>query len=110
MLDVLREQLISLAAAAATIPPARNGRKTHISTLLRWIQTGAKAPDGSLVRLEGLRIGGRWMTSRQALQRFAERLTPGGPAQPAATQKVGTPAQRGRAAAHAAAQCEAIGV
>jgi hypothetical protein len=44
--------------------------------LLRWILTGARAPSGELVKLEGMRIGGRWMTSKEALQRFGERLTP----------------------------------
>jgi hypothetical protein len=29
------------------------------------------------VRLEAVRLGGRWLTSREALQRIAERLTPG---------------------------------
>jgi hypothetical protein len=27
------------------------------------------------VRLEAVRLGGRWLTSREALQRFADRLT-----------------------------------
>ncbi len=67
---------MSLAVAAADIPPGRDGKKTHISTLLRWILKGAKASDGSIVRLEAVRLGGRWVTSREALQRFAEALTP----------------------------------
>jgi hypothetical protein len=71
MIDFETEKLISLAEAAKLIPPARRGKKTHLSTVLRWILQGA---DG--VRLEGVRLGGRWMTSRQALQRFADRLTP----------------------------------
>ena len=29
----------------------------------------------SRVRLEAIRLGGRWFTSREALQRFAEKLT-----------------------------------
>jgi hypothetical protein len=35
-----------------------------------------KSPSGDLVKLEACRLGGRWMTSREALQRFSERLTP----------------------------------
>ena len=49
---------------------------THIGTVLRWILTGLKSPAGELVRLEGIRIGGKWLTSKEAMQRFAERLTP----------------------------------
>jgi hypothetical protein len=87
---VLDETVLDLTTAAKIIPPARGrrsdadpadepaprGEKTHISTILRWIMRGAKAPDGSRVRLEAVRLGGRWLTSREALQRFAEALTP----------------------------------
>jgi hypothetical protein len=37
---------------------------------------GTKAPDGRVVRLEAIRLGGRWLTSVEALQRFAAALTP----------------------------------
>src|SRR6516162_3689488 len=76
MIDTTQEQLIRLADAARLIPPARRGKKTHESTVLRWILTGTKAPDGSTVRLDGIRLGGKWLTSREALQRFGEALTP----------------------------------
>jgi len=106
--DLTTEALIPLAAAARLVPPGRNGKRCHLSTILRWIMTGAKAPDGTVVRLEGLRIGGRWTTSRQALQRFAERLTRrlDGPA-PAGAH---TPARRGRAAERAGAELENMGI
>jgi hypothetical protein len=76
VLDLTIETPLSLAAAAKLVPPARNGKRTHISTLLRWILSGATAPGGTRVRLEAVRLGGRWMTSREAIQRFGERLTP----------------------------------
>jgi Protein of unknown function (DUF1580) len=76
VLDITREPPFTLAAAARLVPPARGGECTHFSTILRWILKGAKAPDGSRVRLEAIRLGGRWFTSREALQRFAEKLTP----------------------------------
>src|SRR2546430_8408286 len=105
MLDLTAETPIPLAAATALVPPARSGKKTHLSTLLRWITAGAKGPTGEVVRLEAVRLGGRWMTSREALQRFAERLTPrqGAPETRAAPP---TPGQRRRAAAQARAQLE----
>jgi hypothetical protein len=94
MIDLTSERLIPLAEAAKMVPPARRGKKTHLSTLLRWVLKGAKAPDGTLVKLEALRVGGRWMTSREAIQRFALALTPrlDGGARPAPR----TPAQRRR--------------
>ena len=48
MIDLTSEAALPLAAAAKLIPPARKGRKTHLSTILRWITRGAPAPDGSL--------------------------------------------------------------
>jgi hypothetical protein len=75
-LNIANEKLIRLLDAARLVPAARNGKRTHLSTLLRWILRGAKGPSGTLVKLEAIRLGNRWMTSREALQRFAERLTP----------------------------------
>jgi Protein of unknown function (DUF1580) len=76
MIDMKTEKLIRLGEAAKLIPPARSGRRTHESTILRWILTGSKAPDGTTVRLDGLRVGGKWHTTSEAMQRFAEALTP----------------------------------
>jgi hypothetical protein len=114
MIDLNHEAPLPLAEACHLIPPGRGGRRTHLSTVLRWILRGAKAPDGTTVRLEGLRLGGRWMTSRAALQRFAEALTPrlgdltaDGRAAGAAPR---TPRQRQRAAQRAGDELERLGV
>lgn len=108
MFDLTCETPIPLAQAAKFIPPARQGRKTHLSTLLRWITHGARNPAGEIVRLEAIRLGNRWMTSRAALQRFAERLTPAvdTPAPPAPR----TPKARERASERAARELEKIGI
>jgi hypothetical protein len=76
MIDFTAEPPISLAAAAKLIPAARSGKRTHVSTLIRWIRIGAAAPNGTRVRLEAARLGSRWMTSAAALQRFSQKLTP----------------------------------
>ena len=65
------ESLISLSEALDLLPPARRNKRPHLSRLLRWILDGVNG-----VRLEAIRLGGRWVTSREALQRFCERLTP----------------------------------
>ena len=98
MLDISLEKPLSLAEACQIIPPARNGRRTHISTVVRWLTVGAKGPHGERIRLEGQRLGGRWLTSAEAIGRFMERLTPvfnddSADAQPAPR----TPGQRQRA-------------
>jgi hypothetical protein len=76
VIDLTTESILSLSQAAALLPPGRGGVRPTLSCIVRWILKGAKSPSGERVRLEGIRLGGRWITSREALQRFAERLTP----------------------------------
>lgn len=59
------EELISLTAAAKTLP----GRPSVV-TLWRWRNRGVRG-----VKLETVLIGGRRYTSREALARFSERCT-----------------------------------
>jgi hypothetical protein len=66
MIDIATETLINLRVGAARIPSARAGRPTHPATLSRLIQAG---------KLEAIRLGGRWVTSIEALQRYADRET-----------------------------------
>ena len=70
------ETVLSLGEAAALLPAGRKGERCHLSTLLRWIQRGARGPTGERVYLEGVRLGGRWLTSREAIGRFVAALTP----------------------------------
>jgi len=107
MIDLQTEQPISLAEAARSVPAARNGKRTHLSTILRWILQGARAPGGGRVKLEGVRLGNRWMTSRQALQRFAERLTPSQEPPPPSPR---SPAARERADRRAEKELERLGI
>jgi hypothetical protein len=103
MIDLEIEQLITLPQAARLVPPARNGKKTHVSTILRWILRGV---DGA--HLEGARLGGRWFTSRGALQRFAERLTPNLDGERAMAPR--SPTARERAVARAERRLEKVGI
>jgi Protein of unknown function (DUF1580) len=107
MIDITAETSLSLAEAAKLVPPARSGNRCHLSTILRWITKGAKAPDGSIVRLEAARLGGRWLTSREALQRFSAKLTPSTDAEAPAPR---APATRSRASSRAAAELERAGL
>ena len=74
MIDISTEQLLTLPQAARVRPHGRLGRPTHPSTVYRWISRGVRGAAG-VVQLEGVRLGGSWYTSREALQRFADRLT-----------------------------------
>jgi hypothetical protein len=110
--DLLHETLIALAEAARLIPAFRGGGRTSPPTVYRWVTKGARAPDGRTVRLEAVRLGGRYLTSREALSRFAEALTP--TPSTAATEPSRsaprTPVRRRREAERAARELERAGI
>jgi hypothetical protein len=108
MIDLTTEDPLPLAAAVKLVPPARMGKRTHFSTVLRWILTGCKAPDGTVVKLDAVRLGNRWMTSRQAIQRFALALTPRQNTEPALAPR--SPGRRQRAHERAAKELESAGI
>jgi hypothetical protein len=73
---LLAEGLKPLAQAARHVPSFRGGRPTSPGCLWRWATRGAKAADGSVVKLETVNLcGGRLLTSEAALARFLARLT-----------------------------------
>lgn len=76
MVDLATEKTFPLSHASRFLPSARLGRPVSLSCLLRWVFDGIKMPDGKRVRLEALRLGGKWVTSLEALQRFAVAQTP----------------------------------
>jgi hypothetical protein len=75
-MSLLDENLIGLRQAAQSLPPGRSDRPVNASTLFRWCRDGVRSPRGELVRLECCRLGGRWLTSLEAISRFSQRLTP----------------------------------
>lgn len=74
-IDVFNEQVVSLSDAAKHLPKVKRGKNPHPSSLWRWTVKGQKAPDGRIVRLETIKVGGTTCTSLEALQRYFERLT-----------------------------------
>lgn len=75
-IDLTCDELISLREASAMLPRLRGGKPVHVATLSRWITTGVRSLDGRRVHLEAARVGVAWVTSPEALDRFARRLTP----------------------------------
>ena len=66
------EQILTFSEAANALPPI-GGKRPHASTIWRWARKGCRG-----VRLEVRRLGGRFVTSIEALDRFSktlERLT-----------------------------------
>ena len=62
--NLFQEQLIPLVEAYKYLP-YRNGKRTHYSTIFRWVSKGAR---GRV--LESVLLGGMRYTSVEALQRF----------------------------------------
>lgn len=91
MIDVTSECLMTLSAAATRLP-----HRPHISTLHRWRLRGVGG-----VRLETCMIGGRRMTSLEAIERFVDAVTQQADEEP---QQVRTPRQRQRAIERAEAE------
>src|SRR5262249_41088211 len=107
--NIRSEQLLSLPQAARRFPPYRQDRPVSSSTVWRWISAGVKLPDGRRVRLDAVRLSGRWLTSVEAIERFVAAQTP------RLDEAAGTPAprnprQRCRASEAAAEQLEKLGI
>jgi hypothetical protein len=99
---------LPLSAAGRLFPGHRGGPSVDPSTVFRWVTKGTTA-GGRTVKLEAVRAGSRWLTSRGAVARFVAALTDAavpGAAPTAPTAR--TPTAR-RAAARATAALKAMG-
>ena len=67
---LLNETIIFLQDVPRLMPRTPRGRPIHLCTVVRWKDRGLRG-----VKLEAVRLGGRWVTSREALERFVARLT-----------------------------------
>jgi hypothetical protein len=85
---ILDEHQIFATEAPRYLAAGRNGRPVHHLTILRWIRCGIRR-----VKLEALRLGHRWVTSTEALERFTARLTA---SQETPAQEIRPPAARRR--------------
>jgi hypothetical protein len=72
-MNMLSETLISFRAAAALLPSTQPGECVCFTTIWRWATKGI-CRNGERVKLDAVRIGGRWVTSHQALERFTAAL------------------------------------
>ena len=106
--EVLNGAALSLSQAAHRFPPFRENKPVAPSTVFRWIASGVRLPDGSRVRLEAVRLGGRWLTSGPAIERFIARQTPNLNDDPSPTPR--TARQRQRAAEAAGKELERMGI
>jgi hypothetical protein len=107
--EILNGEGLSLAEAARLVPCFRPGRATHTATIWRWAARGVRLAEGSVVRLETCRIGGRQMTTRGALERFIRAQTPSDESQPDLHPGRPSPARRVRQATRASDALDRLG-
>ena len=77
--SLAREAKISLGAAASLPELQIDGKAPNQTCLWRWAREGLHQ-DGRTVYLESIKIGGRLVTSREAVCRFLDALQDGMPA------------------------------
>ncbi|QJW95617.1 DUF1580 domain-containing protein [Frigoriglobus tundricola] len=75
---------LALSAAGRLFPAHRGEGTVGPSTVFRWVTKGARSNSGQPVKLEAVRVGGRWLTSRAAVARFVHALTDAAAPAPAA--------------------------
>ena len=100
MINLSTEQLVSLSQAA-------NNLSTDNSTVWRWMMRGCKSRAGILVKLDACKVGGKWITSLEAIQKFSAALTEANA--PAETPKTRTPKHRQRSSGKAARKLATAG-
>lgn len=96
----------TLAQLAKRVPRTRQGKPVTLSCILRWVLDGARGPDGRRIKLEAVRLAGRWVSSPGALRRFILEQTPADGRLPHPR----TPGHRQRASERAAKMLEQAGI
>ena len=100
------EKLITLVEAARFYPGYRSNKTLNVSTVLRWILDGVKSRSGERIKLEAKRVGKRWLTSNEALNRLSEALSAEPSEEP---QTIRSPTAQTRASQKAAERLQGMG-
>ena len=82
MIDLANQQGLSPKEAAILLPSYKGGKPSHPSKIIRLITKGTRLPNGSVERLEALRIGNQWITTAEAIRTYGERVAAGSLGQP----------------------------
>lgn len=103
------EELVDRILGEDVIGMRAVGRMTgqHSASAQRQATQGLLLPDGSRLRLEAIKHGGRLLTSKQAVKRFIAAQN--NPTAVIDSQPVRSPAARSRASESAARELEAAG-
>ena len=73
-IDLQHEESISLGQTCREVIAEYIGTPISPQTGYRWIKPGVRAADGTRVRLEAIRVGRGYVTTRAAVKRFFGEL------------------------------------
>jgi hypothetical protein len=111
MPGILTETRLSLTQAARLLPGTRGSEHPDPATLNRWILRGVRNPrGGARIKLEAVRLGSAWWTSREAVDRFVAALTVAAGADSPLKTPAAQRRQRERELAEIDRQLDAIGI
>jgi len=105
---ILDEEKRTLEEARAEL--GTSGTPCNFSTAYNLVTKGSQLPDGSRLTLEAIRVGGRWITSREAIERFVITLTEAWSGRAPGAPAVTTKKERSRRLETADAQIAAMGI
>ncbi len=86
MIDLLTENVLTVAEAAKHKAFRRNGKPAHVSKIGRLMDVGTKVDGGARIKLEWVRTEAGKQTSSEAILRYFNRLNPNNVSRSATTQ------------------------
>jgi hypothetical protein len=109
-IDLKTQKPISATEATRYFPSVRDGRPCHVSRVIRKMVKGDPLPGGGRAYLDGLKFGGQWVTTVEAIQEFGERVAAAAISGHNDSPPVRTSTARSREAARAARELDKIGI
>jgi len=73
-IDLKTQRALNPTEAARSCPSFKSGKPCHPSKIVRLITKGSRLPDGTILRLDALRLGNQWVTSLEAIEEYGRRL------------------------------------
>jgi hypothetical protein len=73
VIRILDEEKLSLEESRPVM--GTGGKLADFTTVYNAVTKGTLLPSGQRLRLEAVRLGGQWVTSREAIGRYVEALT-----------------------------------
>jgi len=106
--SILREKWLGLHEIAKLVPSCRHSGHLTPNAIYRWATRGVRSASGQTIRLESVRVAGRILSSREALERFI--LAQSTPTETQLSEPCRTPAARRSASERAADALQDLGI